>query len=325
MITSIGMLPSRKITKFREYKPLQEDVSVLDEYKLDILDTLSDANSARSFDLEDEITQNDKLIYATCFDDEFMGLAVFTSNYYNDNYTVKVHHNNSIISTIFDSCLLENDLIALATMDTADVLIHDVFVNQPLKPSMVLKYKSNNISTDNFFVSGVKYFNNHLYSTCYTNLIKWDLEKTTVINEENKNMEIERFNINENAVVVGKDLNILINNDIVYIENPLEQFTLSNNFVYVVDSEGFLTSFDLRNLENKKSKQITDNKAIFDVKVTDDKIIIISEDKSLRILDKDFNQLDKIELVSTPNVMCVDDDVLFVGLEDSFIQPYKFE
>ncbi len=146
MFSSLDFLQSRQITKYNTYKKLTDNVDKLQIPVVHYEGQEEPSEENLEFDSleEEEITEDEIILFGTINSEEFSCLAVFASDG-NESYC---HHDIIIPNTIINSCHIGNDLIALATFSN-DVLVYDAFLKTPDAPSAILD--TNNELSNIFF------------------------------------------------------------------------------------------------------------------------------------------------------------------------------
>ncbi len=127
-------------------------------------------------------------------------------------------------------------------------------------------------------------------------------------------MNISTFSIDDQSnIAIANENTLLINKESCFVDGEVEKIEISGNFVYVIDSSGYLTSFDLRNLSNKHRKQVS-SESLLDLVVDNERVFVSSMDNTVKELTRDFTELKSYQ-VKEPYRMAYKNNVIYVSNE----------
>jgi len=290
MISSIGFIPNTSdIKELKAFVPDETIQKKLSYLQIPILNPEEPADS----DIVDEgnnaedknyIKETDSIVFSTPNTEEMS----YCSIYGYDEEEMFFHHDFFVFSTILDSTYLGNNLIALATFEP-DVLVYDFLTKFPVLPQHLLCGHES-------FVTSIKNKENKIVSSSDDkSIIEWDLNTFGIKSQNFYDVSIERFDFEGKSLAFAQKNYLCINNENFSLDYDIEQLKIRGDKVYATDAQGYVSIYDMRNLEKKLfSKKIHDAAAV-DILILEECIVTSSLDGTVKFWDTNFDIKDTKE------------------------------
>lgn len=324
MINTIGFLQNNtELKELKEFTPDENIKKHLDYLQIPIIPK-SDFkdDDVCSEDEERPILQStDNILFCTPNTEEISNVAFYGY----DDTTIFFHHDLLVFSTIIDSCSIENDsrYVAVATFEP-DVMIYDFSINLPLLPQALLIGHTGP-------VTGIKNkYGKLVTSSEDKTIITWDSNKLQIKEQTKCDVVIERFDFENKSFVFGANTYLNINNENIPLDYAMEQLRIKEDMVYVTDSEGNISIFDVRKPAKALFTQKIHDGAVVDMCLAKDWTVTTSLDKKIKLWKLENNEfvcksvLEQEHTVFALGYNDKDDfEEVFAGNEDDFVFPIR--
>lgn len=294
MISKVGFMPQDiAITRLDEYVVTESDMEIFRESRTEPQNALDESSSCEYDD--EEILASDLVLYNT-FNDLSAELSYLEFHVFTDESELFLHHDIYIYSLIYDACTFRRgtlDYVALA-LESGTIDVYSFMIRNPFKPSISLKGHTD-------AVSSVTYVQNSIFSCGYDMYCYgWDVEtqKATATKKFKKTLEMVEDCTSELSLISSSKGYFLSHDLDITATIPMKGLTgikTDGHRVIVTDKSGNITEMDRRNMSvNVKSKKIH-TKCINDLDVRKDRIVTVSDDMKVCILDMDFTEIQNIQ------------------------------
>lgn len=324
MINTIGFIPNfTEVSKLKEFVP-DEDVSKELEYlQIPVLET-GEQGDADEIEERQVIKSTDSVLFCTINNEEISSVAFYGY----DETEMFFHHDFFVFSTIIDSCYVGDSLVAVATFEP-HIMVYDFTVEFPVLPQHLLIGHTSSVTS-------IKNKGGRLMSASEDKtVIEWDMTEMRVKNRQNYEFPIERFDFECSSVVFGGGTYLNINNENISLDYGLEQLRMSDNMVYVSDSEGRMIIYDVRMPSKPLNVQKMHSSTLVDFCLVRDWTVTTSSDMTLKMWKAEGAEL------KCKNAMSFEEagagvlalgfnpfsgfDEIFVGDEKDQVFPLKLE
>ncbi|KAM0679698.1 rRNA-processing protein [Glugoides intestinalis] len=326
MISTIGFLSNTTETKaLQKFIPDENIKKRLDYFQLPLISDKGERDDYISSDSEElpEIKTTDNILFCTPNSEEISNVAFYGY----DDTEMFFHHDLLVFNTIIDSCRLisTNRYVAVATFEP-DIMIYDFGIELPLLPQILL------IGHEDA-VTGIKNKEEKLMSCSQDKTtIEWDINELRIKERTAHDIEIERFDFEGNSLVFGAKTHLNINNESISLENELEQLRIKDNIVYVSDSEGKFTFYDIRNTSKAIFSDKIHEKPILDFCFAKDWIVTTSFDNKVKLWKNGQSGIElKATLEQNSTIFSLGynefdtEDEVFAGNAENHVFPIKLE
>jgi len=317
MISSVGLIhsiaPRRKLDKFIPDREIGQKLKYMN-----IPLVMGDSGTAEDgSDIEDchEILEGDRLLFATVNTEEMSSLSFYVYN----TEDLFLHHDVYVFSTILDSALVSDRMVALATCEP-DILVYDAYTTFPILPQRLFTGHTD-------MVTGVKIHNGRfLSSSDDRSVIEWDLATGGIKMQRDHGFPIEKFDFNELHICVGGKNDVKINEDNIVLDAELENIKfIGENEVCILDTVGKVHVYDVRRTDKPVCTVQGHEGSAVAVDVYNDRLVTGGFDRKVKVWNRIGMGLEETHDKKSP-VLAVSVDTdgrIFCGEENDSISYIK--